>query len=87
MRRNAIIQGLNPRQDKIELNENMRERTVITLRQDNMPCIVPNMKLLKAMPNIGNIAMLEKAIDPRIYIPKSSDTELNLKIERNKPSN
>jgi hypothetical protein len=65
-----------------------RVRVVIALRQDNMPCIVPNMNFFKAMPNVGNLALLENPVDPGIYIPKSNNgIERNLKIERNKPSN
>ena len=46
---------------------------VIALPQDNMPCLVPNMKIFKAMPNAGNKDMLEMSSDPGIYLqrPKS----------------
>jgi hypothetical protein len=47
-----------------------QESMVIALPQDNMPCIVPNMGFWKAMPNAGNKTILEKAIDPGIYLNK-----------------
>jgi hypothetical protein len=47
-----------------------RESMVIALPQDNMPCIVPNMDFWKVMPNAGNKVVLEKPIDPGIYLNK-----------------
>ena len=46
---------------------------VIALPQDNMPCLVPNTKIFKAIPNAGNKGMLEMPGDPGIYLqrPKS----------------
>ena len=51
----------------IDANE---QSMVIALPQDNMPCLVPNMKLFKAMPNAGNKSMLEIPSDPDIYLQK-----------------
>jgi hypothetical protein len=44
------------------------ERAVIVLPQDNMPCIRPDMRFFKVMPNIGSLALLEHPSDPGIYV-------------------
>ena len=41
-----------------------------SLPLDNMPCIVPNMSLFKAMPNAGSLALLENPTDPGIFLKK-----------------
>ena len=46
------------------------ERALISLPLDNMPCIVPNMNLFRAMPNAGSLALLEHPTDPGIYLNK-----------------
>src|SRR5215216_817848 len=51
LQRGTIVHRFKQNQKKIIIPEN-RERVVTALRQDNMPCIVPNMDLFKAMPNI-----------------------------------
>ena len=43
---------------------------VIALPQDNMPCLVPNMKLYKAIPNAGNKSMLQNPNDADSYLQK-----------------
>src|SRR3990170_4306088 len=58
------------------------ERTLISLPLDNMPCVVPNMNLFRAMPNVGSIAILQNPVDPGIYIPKNRPRPL----EKIKPS-
>ena len=47
---------------------------VTPLRQDNMPCIVPDMRLHKTMPNAGNDAILKQPIDPGIYAYRKPGT-------------
>ena len=51
------------------------ERT--SLPPGSMPCIVPNMNLFKAMPNVGSLALLENPTDPGIYLRKP-----NSKLEK-----
>lgn len=58
------------------------ERAVTSLPLDNMPCIVPYMNLLGAMPNAGSLALLENPIDPGIYVLKQKTH-----IRKIKPSN
>lgn len=65
-RRTIVHQYQNLQEIIIPAN---RERVLIALGQDNMPCIVPNMKLFKTMPNVGSIAMLQNRSDPGIFIP------------------
>ena len=66
--RNLQRHRFKQNRQEIIIPEN-RERVVIALRQDKMPCIVPNMKLFRTMPNIGDVAMLKHPIDPGIYGP------------------
>lgn len=80
--RDTIVHRFNQNQQKIIIPDNI-ERVVIALRQDNMPCIVPNMNLFKTMPNVGSIAMLQNPIDPDIYLHKIKPP----RIEKIKPSN
>jgi hypothetical protein len=47
-----------------------QQTALIILKQDNMPCLVPNMEFWKTMPNAGGKALLEKPIDPGIYLQK-----------------
>jgi hypothetical protein len=47
-----------------------RQIAVIILKQDNMPCLVPNMEFWKKMPNAGGKTLLERPIDPGIYLNK-----------------
>ena len=81
LQRGTIVLRFNQNQQEIIMPQN-QERIVIALRQDNMPCIVPNMNLFKAMPNVGNMAMLQNPIDPRIYISKQKSV-----FQQSKPSN
>ncbi len=67
--RGIIVHRFNPDQQGIIIPDN-RERVVIALRQDNMPCIVPNMNLFKIMPNACSIAMLQNPTMPGIYLQK-----------------
>ena len=54
------------------INSN-QQSIVIALPQDHMPCIVPNMSLFRVMPNAGNRSIIQKPVDPDIYLqrPKS----------------
>lgn len=67
----GTIPNLMPKQQpKPPLMDANRESIVIALAQDNMPCIVPNMEFYKVMPNAGSKIVLEKPIDPGIYLHK-----------------
>lgn len=67
----GTIPNLIPRsQQKPPIMDANQKGMVITLPQDHMPCLVPNMQLFKAMPNAGNKIVLEKPIDPNIYLQK-----------------
>ena len=57
-------------QNKPRILDANEQSMVITLSQDNMPCLVPNMEFWKVMPNAGNKAMLQRPIDPGIYLQK-----------------
>ena len=70
-RRPGSIPNVSPQfQYKPRIIDANEQRIVIALSQDNMPCIVPNMKLVKAMPNAGDKSMLERPTDPGIYLQK-----------------
>jgi hypothetical protein len=43
---------------------------VAPLPQDNMPCVVPNMKYHRTMPTVGDSTILKHPIDPGIYAYK-----------------
>ena len=77
LQRDTIVHRFNQNRQEIIIPEN-RERVIIALRQDNMPCIVPNMKLFNNMPNVGDIAMLQQPINPGIYVPRlRNDHKIN----------
>jgi hypothetical protein len=57
-------------QHKPLIMDGNQESVVMALPQDNMPCVVPNMELYKVMPNAAGKIMLEKPIDPGIYLQK-----------------
>lgn len=86
LQREPIAHSFKQRQEKIIIPDN-RERVVIALHQDNMPCIVPNMNLFKIMPNAGDITMLKKPIDPGIYAPIPKALNPTIKWEKMEPSN
>ena len=60
------LKTLTPMQS--ETIQRNHERT--SLPPGNMPCIVPNMNLFRAMPNAGSLALLEHPTDPGIYLNK-----------------
>ena len=65
-----LIQQFQYKPRIIDVND---QSMVIALPQDNMPCLVPNTKIFKAIPNAGNKGLLEMPSDPGIYLqrPKS----------------
>lgn len=66
----AIPNFMPRQQQKLPIMDINQESMVMVLPQDNMPCVVPNMELFKTMPNAGSKNILEKPIDPNIYLQK-----------------
>lgn len=59
-------------ESRVTLLDSNSTRKIVRLPVDNMPCIVPNMHLLKAMPNAGDSLLLKRPVDPGIYVHRNN---------------
>ena len=56
---------------KNSLIKNLGGQRLALLPQDNMPCLRPDMRNYRKMPNAGDSSILKHPVDPGIYALKS----------------